>query len=168
MRGLQSFKNYISEIVDENDNVELLEKCLDLDSTIRRQERKLKDEIQRLKRIKMPISEIADKYSICRLKEERAAVDMSEEMKIYEEEINKYNGSIWNYVNRLYDINGEIWYLEADIRSGREGELGLEEVGRRALKIRDWNRKRVAIKNEIVELFGEGFKDIKVNHASEK
>jgi hypothetical protein len=117
--------------------------------------------------IKMPINEIADRYSICQLKEERAAANMADEMNVYEEELKKHNGHIWTFVERLYKVNGEIWYLEADIRAGREGELGLEEVGRRAIEIRNWNRKRVAIKNEMVEMFKEGFKDIKVNHGSD-
>jgi hypothetical protein len=70
-------------------------------------------------------------------------------------------------VDKLYNINGEIWNLESDIRKGREKELGLEEVGRRAILIREWNKKRVAIKNQMVDLFEEGFKDIKVNHGSD-
>ena len=68
--------------------------------------------------------------------------------------------------DRLYEVNGKIWDLEADIRQGKEGKLGLEEVGRRALAIRNLNNKRVAIKNEIVSMTGKGFKDVKKNHAS--
>jgi len=66
----------------------------------------------------------------------------------------------------LYKFNGEIWKLESDIRKGKEKELGLEEVGRRALKIRDWNNKRIAVQNKLIEKFG-GFKNIKKNHRSE-
>ena len=57
--------------------------------------------------------------------------------------------------------------MESDIRKGKEGELGLEEVGRRAILIRNLNRERVALKNKIIEETGIGFKDVKVNHASE-
>jgi len=39
------------------------------------------------------------------------------------------------------------------------------EVGRRALLIRDFNKNRIAIKNDINSKFG-GFQEIKVNHAS--
>jgi hypothetical protein len=69
-------------------------------------------------------------------------------------------------INQLIEINGMIWDLESDIRKGREGELGLEEVGRRAIKIREFNKIRVGYKNDVVEVFGEGYKDIKMNHAS--
>jgi len=126
--------------------------------------------------IPMPISEIADRYSICVLKRERTGANMLKEIQMYIDEIIEFwktrdNGKevndIFSYAERLYNINAEIWDLESDIRKGREGELGLEEVGRRAIKIRDLNKKRVAIKNEIVEEYGEGFKDIKINHASD-
>ena len=70
-------------------------------------------------------------------------------------------------LKKLYEVNGKIWDLEADIRKGKEGELGLEEVGRRAIEIRNLNKTRISIKNEITEVTGSGFKDVKVNHASE-
>jgi hypothetical protein len=66
----------------------------------------------------------------------------------------------------LYKINGEIWKLESDIRRGKEGELGLEEVGRRALAIRDINNKRISTQNGLIEKLG-GYKNIKGQHASE-
>ena len=56
--------------------------------------------------------------------------------------------------------------MESDIRKGKEGELGLEEVGRRAIAIRDINGLRIMIKNEIAKYFGE-FLEKKYNHGSE-
>jgi hypothetical protein len=116
--------------------------------------------------MKMQISEVADRFSICKLKQERTDLDVSEEIDAYKYELREYN-AITNWVSRLYEINGCIWDLESDIRKGKEKELGLEEVGRRALLIRDWNNKRVAIKNEITEHYKDGFIEIKKNHASE-
>jgi hypothetical protein len=116
--------------------------------------------------MKMPISEIADRYSITLLKSERIeGVNLTDELNTYREELNKYD-NIQNYIDRLYQINGEIWDLESDIRKGKENILGLEEVGRRAIMIRGKNKIRVGIKNEMVEKYEEGFKDIKMNHAS--
>lgn len=115
--------------------------------------------------IKIPINEILDRYSICLLKNERTDEDLSTEIKYYFNEIIKYP-DYGIFLKQLYDINGEIWNLEADIRKGQEDELGLEEVGRRALKIRDKNKIRVSIKNEIVKYYEEGFIDIKVNHGA--
>lgn len=121
--------------------------------------------------IKMPISEIADRLSIAVLKNRRTDNNMDAEIKTYLTEIDGYPLKDRLFINGMYHrllvINGKIWDLESDIRSGKEGELGLEEVGRRAIRIRELNRQRVAIKNEIVEKLGEGFKDIKINHASE-
>lgn len=116
--------------------------------------------------MKMPISEIADRYSITLLKSERIeGVDLKEELSTYRKELEKYQ-DIQSYLDRLYTINGEIWDLESDIRKGKENLLGLEEVGRRAILIRGKNKIRVGIKNEMVEKYEEGFKDIKMNHAS--
>jgi hypothetical protein len=76
------------------------------------------------------------------------------------------NEAIADLIDRLCIANIKISILEADIRKGKEAELGLEEVGRRALEIRDINRERVALKNELKRIFGDGFKDYKVNHGS--
>lgn len=114
----------------------------------------------------MPISEVADRYSIVLLKSERTEEDLSAELELYKDIIDGYGSDLILYTSRLYDINGQIWDLESDVRKGKEKELGLEEVGRRAINIRELNKVRVGIKNEIVEKYGEGFKDIKINHAS--
>ena len=113
----------------------------------------------------MPISEIADRYSIAILKKERAAAENDLEIQTLNEELSKYDGAL-DFVNKLKEINGKIWDLESDIRKGKENELGLEEVGRRAIQIREFNKIRVQYKNEMVQIFGEGFEDIKMNHAS--
>lgn len=69
---------------------------------------------------------------------------------------------------KLYKINGEMWKLEFDIRMGREKILGYEEIGKRALKIRNLNSKRIEVQNEIIEKFG-GYKNPNVKYwAKEK
>jgi hypothetical protein len=119
--------------------------------------------------MKTPLSEIIDRYSILLLKKERLSDDqltisLLKEIDVYKAEIpNLY----LNYVQKLYEINGQIWDLESDIRKGKEKELGLEEVGKRTLQIRDLNKKRISIKNEIVFESNEGYIDVKMNHASE-
>ncbi len=115
----------------------------------------------------MPIGDIADRYSICKLKNER--LNLSNETEISEliSEINNYD-NIEPFIDRLYKINGNIWDLESDIRKKNEHILGLEEVGRRAIKIRELNNIRVEIKNEINSIYNEGFIEVKMNHGSEK
>ena len=46
--------------------------------------------------------------------------------------------------------------------------MSLEDVGRTAIDIRESNGLRVRIKGEIVEAVGIGYRDIKINHASER
>lgn len=80
------------------------------------------------------------------------------------------NIALAELVERLFIIDHRIWELEADIREGKENSLGLEEVGRRALKIRDLNKQRIGVKNEINKRFDpENFyEEYKVKHSSEE
>lgn len=129
--------------------------------------------------MRYPLDELLDKRSIIQLKIERIPdLDtkhrLAREIMDYSQEIGVYIGQgfcndelVNGWHNRLYDVNGKMWDLEAAIRQGRDGELGLEEVGRRAIEIRKLNGQRVKIKSEIVDKIGLGYKDVKVNHASE-
>ena len=117
--------------------------------------------------MKIAPSDLADRFSILLLKKNRGNLPVDEELNAIEIELNKYNPSIWFYVGRLSSVNGKIWDLESDIRFGKEGKIGLEEVGRRALKIRDHNNERIQIKNEIANKFNEGFIEVKKDHGSE-
>ena len=115
----------------------------------------------------MPLSEILDRYTITKLKSERTHEDVSDELRIYKNEINnpdyvERSSLIASFIDRLYKINGELWHTEGDIRKGID--MPLEEIGRLALKVRDLNCKRNEIKAEIVDTFAEGFKEIKINY----
>jgi hypothetical protein len=117
--------------------------------------------------MKMPLSEIIDRYTITQLKSERTNEDVSDELEAYSQEIDKYKTlehpeKIDVFVRRLYEVNGQMWDKEGDIRSGVD--LPLEEVGRLALECRDINCLRNGVKAEIVDEFAEGFKEIKVNY----
>ena len=115
--------------------------------------------------MEISVGDLADRYSICRLKQERAKVDSSAEMNALQSAM-PVDVRLQEYLDFLYLINGSIWTLESDLRRGKEGELGLEEVGRRAIQIRNWNQMRVFMKNELNTLFGTGFTEIKKDHAS--
>ena len=67
----------------------------------------------------------------------------------------EFKGKDSDTLIRLLEVNNQIWQLESDIRKGKEGQLSIEEVGRRALMIRDLNKVRVQLKGET-----------KVDHAS--
>ena len=117
--------------------------------------------------MKMPLSEILDRYTITKLKSERTDEDVSNELRTYKKEIDhpdyiEKSDQILSFIDRLYEINGELWNTEGDIRKGVE--MPLEDVGRLALKVRDLNCKRNEIKGEVVDMFAEGFKEIKINY----
>jgi hypothetical protein len=117
--------------------------------------------------MKMPLSEILDRYTITKLKSERTNEDVSDELRAYKKEIDspdyaEKSAKIASFIDRLYKINGEMWDTEGDIRSGVD--MPLEEIGRLALKCRDINCKRNAIKAEVVDTFSEGFKELKINY----
>ena len=115
----------------------------------------------------MPLSEILDRYTITKLKSERTNEDVSDELRTYKKEVDnpdyvERSNHIISFIDRLYEINGELWDTEGDIRKGVE--MPLEEIGRLALKVRDLNCIRNEIKAEIVDTFAEGFKEIKINY----
>lgn len=116
--------------------------------------------------IETTIAECADRYSILLLKKERTELDVDAELALYKEELDKYP-TIWFSVAMLKIINGNIWSLEFDIRLGKENELGIEEVGRRAIKIREFNKERIDVKNHINKKYSQGFQEVKRDHASE-
>jgi len=107
--------------------------------------------------MKMPTSEIIDRYTITLLKSERT----DEELDAYKKELPDSN-TVQTFIDRMYEINGKIWETEGDIRKGVD--MPLEEVGRLAIKVRELNQIRNGIKGEIVDEFAEGFKEIKVNY----
>ena len=119
--------------------------------------------------MKMPISEIIDRYTITLLKSERTPEDVEEEMNAYEKEISKYPGAK-TYVDRLTEVNAKIWDLETE--GGREGcsldsaptKEALIKMGEIAISVRHWNRVRNGVKADIVDKYAEGFKEIKTNY----
>lgn len=121
----------------------------------------------------MPICELADRLTIAQLKKERlpnSEIDkdgLQKQIKYYEEGIDITDEKLRAAIVDLYEINGQMWDAEHAIRKGLDEDLGLSEIGRRALKIRDLNRVRVSIKNKITEIAGQPeFADCKMNHAS--
>lgn len=118
--------------------------------------------------MKYPLTDLIDRFSILRLKLQRLPVDeeIKAEYEIFLNAINDFgNDKSSEWIEKMTEINGRIWDLESDIRKGKEKELGLQEVGRRALAIRDINAERIAYKNEIAKEIG-WFKEKKIDHAS--
>jgi len=125
----------------------------------------------------MPIHEIADRYTIAVLKAERCT-DRDEitrakcQIEFYAE-TGKPNAQLecvpLELVQALLNVNREMWDTEGLIRRGEESSTSLEEIGRLALRVRDINRRRNQIKNEILTRCGSKnddiFREMKVNYA---
>lgn len=125
--------------------------------------------------MRTPLPEALDKLSILTLKLDRlgnhpnrSAVER--EHAFYVAVVDLYRKDDFEvkdtWLRTLMEINARIWDIEALIRQEREGEITLEEIGRRALQIRNINRERVEYKNKIAEELGIDFFEVKVNHAS--
>mgnify|MGYP003111556546 CR=1 FL=1 len=121
-----------------------------------------------------PINELCDRLTIAILKYERLPPEeleqdlLKKQIRYYANGLTRTDEKLMDLLDRLYTINGEMWDAEHAIRQGLDDNLGLEEIGRRAIQIRDKNRVRVAVKNEIADYCGQSeFLDCKMNHISD-
>jgi len=113
-----------------------------------------------------PVIELVDRYCIAELKFNRTLANHSER-EFYQTQMQQHNtAQIEQELKDLYSIHENIWNLESDLKSGLEERLSLEEIGRRAIKIRDWNNKRIKLKNIMAEKLGCRVREIKQDHVS--
>lgn len=129
--------------------------------------------VNSIKTVAMPICELCDRYTIAQLKLERlpdSELDkegLRRQLAYYGSGIDRSLPGMTDLLCNLVEVNACIWDAEAAIRQGLDQQLGMEEIGGRALRIRDLNRIRIRIKNQIAELTGQrDFLDCKTNHAS--
>ena len=113
-----------------------------------------------------PVIELVDRYAIAKLKLDKTGLN-AQELEFYTQQLGAYDlDSVQTELSELYAIHAKIWNLESQLKSGREQELALEEIGRRAIEIRDWNNKRVALKNAMADKLGCAVREIKSDHLS--
>jgi hypothetical protein len=118
--------------------------------------------------ILFPVIELIDRLAIADIKFKRTGGANAEELTWYMNQAVVYDiEKIQDLYINLMAIHNQIWELEAELKTGRESELPLEEIGRRAIAIRDHNNKRIAIKNAIAERLGCDVREIKQDHLSE-
>lgn len=112
--------------------------------------------------MEISLADLIDRYTILRLKLEHLDQGQKEtelflrrEFSAYEKAIDEYRGKGMfvkqEWLDELYTINSSCWNLEAEIRQGKDGTLGLAEVGRRAILMRDTNARRIAVKNLVAQ-----------------
>lgn len=122
--------------------------------------------------MRVPLPELIDWMTITMLKIEKiGGSNFWKEYSILNRGLLEYEkeGIIIDddWIIELYESNKDIWNLESDIRKGKENKLGMAEVGKRALLIRDCNKQRIEIRNKIAKETGSGFQTIKKDHISE-
>lgn len=117
--------------------------------------------------LKFPIVELIDRLAIAEVKFQRTQANKEELLWYKDQALHVDLSEVVNEYEDLKRIHNEIWNLEAELKSGREAELALEEIGRRAIAIRDHNNKRVALKNAIAEKLECPVREIKKDHLSQ-
>jgi hypothetical protein len=123
----------------------------------------------------LPQLELIDRLCIARVKYERINGANQDELDWYEE---RYSEMIQNLsptqlsqlktdIEEITRIHNGIWDLEWQLKSGVEHLLPMDEIGRRAVAIRDLNNQRITFKNSIAALFGLKLREIKTDHLSD-
>lgn len=117
--------------------------------------------------VTFPVVELFDRYAIACVKWRRTKLN-EDELIYYQAQVDQFNiDLVKEPLESLTSIHNIIWDLEWQLKTGVEDKLPLEEIGRRAIAIRNFNNKRVAYKNEIAELLKDSVKEIKQDHLSE-
>ena len=114
-----------------------------------------------------PVIELFDRLAIAEVKFKKTRAN-EQELIWYQKQVQDFDlTAVSNLYDDLKEIHQEIWALEAELKSGKEEELPLEEIGRRAIAIRNKNNKRIRIKNAMADLLGDSIQEIKKDHLSE-
>lgn len=113
----------------------------------------------------LALIELVDRYSIAKLKYQKLQNNI-DEVTFYEEQINKFNlEDIQEDLNQLIEVHRRIWDMEDDFKKCVvELKYPLEEIGRRAILIRDINIERYALKNKIAEKLNDPIREKKKYH----
>jgi hypothetical protein len=115
-----------------------------------------------------PVIELVDRYAIACVKYAKTDGANEAELLFYQKQIEKLDLSLIGLdLAELEHVHRLIWDLEDDFKKCRIDGASLEEIGRRALEIRDLNNYRVRFKNSIAEKLNDPVREIKRDHYSE-
>ena len=114
-----------------------------------------------------PVIELLDRLAIAQVKYEKTQNNL-EELQWYTVQASQYDlNLVLEELVELKEIHKTIWGLESELKSGTEHQLPLEEIGRRAIEIRNWNNKRIALKNVMAQKLDCPVREVKKDHLSE-
>ena len=110
----------------------------------------------------LALIELVDRYCIAKLKFQKIGNNL-EEVDFYTEQMSKFKvDDVEQEINELIEIHREIWDMEDDFKKCVvELKYPLEEIGRRAILIRDINIKRYHLKNKIAEKLNDPIREKK-------
>ena len=112
--------------------------------------------------IKFPLIELVDRYVISQIKFEKTQGANQLELNFYTDQISQFDlNVVKNDLENLKLLHYKIWDLEDDFKKCRIDGTDLNEIGRRALIIRDYNNQRVNLKNLIAEKLDDPIREIK-------
>ena len=117
----------------------------------------------------LPVLELIDRLCIARVKHARTQGANQIELDWYEDKYRQLpqSAELDADIQAMTDIHHAIWDLEWQLKSGVEQMLSLQEIGRRAIAIRDHNNKRITLKNSMAEKLNCSVREIKKDHLSE-
>ena len=117
----------------------------------------------------LPVLELIDRLCIARVKHARTQGANQVELDWYEERLRPLpqSAKLDDAIQAMTDIHHAIWDLEWQLKSGVEQMLSLQEIGRRAIAIRDFNNKRIALKNSVAGILNHPVTEIKQDHLAD-
>ena len=117
----------------------------------------------------LPVLELIDRLCIARVKHARTQGANQVERDWYEDKLAQLPKSteLDEAIQAMTDIHHAIWDLEWQLKSGVEQMLSLQEIGRRAIAIRDFNNRRIAYKNSVANILGHPVTEIKQDHLAD-
>jgi hypothetical protein len=114
-----------------------------------------------------PVVELVDRLVIAEIKFEKTQAN-TKELEWYQIQAKNHNLEIVQAeLVELKQIHLQIWELEKELKSGTEQNIPLEEIGRRAINIRNHNHQRIRLKNRMAEILQCQVREIKKDHVSE-
>lgn len=112
--------------------------------------------------MKFPIIELVDRYAIAVVKSEKTNGQNIEELNFYTEQINEVRLDLDDpTLLELIEHHRFVWSLEDDFKKCRVDNLPLEEIGRRALIVRDAGNNRVILKNKLAAQLNDPVSEVK-------
>lgn len=117
----------------------------------------------------MPVLELIDRLCIARVKHVRTKGANQVELDWYERQFAQLpqSAELDEAIAAMTDIHHAIWDLEWQLKSGVEQMLSLQEIGRRAIAIRDFNNKRIGYKNTVARILNHPVLEIKQDHLAD-